>query len=58
MLLLLLLVVVVDVVVVVAGLKLPFNVLGRLRPRAAAPFEQLISGGFLLISAFHGPLAE
>lgn len=40
-LLLLLLVVVVDVVV--AGLKLPFNVLGRLRPRAAAPLEECIS---------------
>ena len=47
-LLLLLLVVVVDVVV--AGLKLPFNVLGRLRPRAAAPFEQLISGGFCFLT--------
>ena len=54
MLLLLLLVVVVDVVVVVAGLKLPFSVLGRLRPRAAAPFEQLISGGFCFLTIATG----
>ena len=51
-LLLLLLVVVVDVVV--AGMKLPFNVLGRLRPRAAAPFEQLISGGICLLTIATG----
>ena len=49
-LLLLLLVVVVDVVVVVAGLKLPFSVLGRFRPRAAAPLEEFISWGICFLT--------